>query len=111
MRLRMNRALLLQQLIKTPDGAGGFAESWESLGTIWAHVAARTGSERGRKNMGVSRVDYRISVRASPVGSSSRPVPGQRFREGDRKFRILAVAEKDEDARLLTCFAREELAT
>jgi head-tail adaptor len=43
------------------------------------------------------------------VGSDRRPRPDQRFREGARLFRILAVAEADAQGLYLTCFAREEV--
>ena len=55
-----------------------------------------------------SAMGYRITVRAAPVGAPSRPRPDQRFREGARVFRILAVAERDAVGRYLTCFAEEE---
>jgi hypothetical protein len=54
-------------------------------------------------------VPYRIIVRAAPVGDDRRPRPEQRFREGERLFRILAVAEADRGQHYLTCFAREEV--
>lgn len=30
----LNRALLLEGVDRTPDGAGGFAEAWTTLGTL-----------------------------------------------------------------------------
>ncbi|MEM1004270.1 MAG: head-tail adaptor protein, partial [Pseudomonadota bacterium] len=43
-------------------------------------------------------------------GSSMRPAPDQRFREGARQFVIRAVAERDPRGQYLTCFADEEVA-
>ena len=51
----------------------------------------------------------RITVRAAAVGDARRPKPGQRFREGGRLFRILAVSERDTGGRYLACMAREEV--
>jgi len=58
----------------------------------------------------LSTVPYRITVRAAPVGAPSRPKPEQRFRDGERVFRIQAVTEDEEAGTYLVCFAREEVA-
>lgn len=54
---------------------------------------------------------YRIILRAAPEGAPSRPIPGQRFRQGNRLFAIAAVTETDVKGGHLTCFATEETAT
>ncbi|MEJ5216834.1 head-tail adaptor protein [Cognatishimia sp. D5M38] len=106
----LNRLLALEAPTQVADGAGGFSETWAVLGSLWAEVKPRTGRDREREAVGTARVEYRITVRALPVGQSSRPTPGQRFREGVRLFRIVAVADQGAEGRFLTCFAREEVA-
>lgn len=106
---RLNRKLILEAPQRVPDGAGGFAESWSALGEVWARVEARTGRETSGEATPLAQVSYRITLRAAPVGSSARPRPEQRFREGSRVFRINAVAEAGESGRYLTCFADEEV--
>ncbi len=107
---RLNRQLMLQEAVRTPDGAGGFSEVWSELGALWAQVSARTGNERAEAGVPVSTVSVRIVVRAAPVGAPSRPKPEQRFRDGTRFYVIQAVSEADHDGRYLTCFAVEEVA-
>lgn len=107
--VRLSRALVLEAPVTVPDGAGGFAQSWVALGTLWAEVLPGAGRESGGE-VAVAQVAYRITVRAAPVGSDARPKPEQRFRDGARLFTILAVAERDAEGRYLTCFAREEVA-
>ncbi|SOC07676.1 head-tail adaptor protein [Rhodobacter maris] len=107
---RRNRPLVLEEARRVSDGAGGFALDWQPLGTLWAEVSAGTGSERAGEFVTLASVPWRIVVRAAPVGSPRRPRPEQRFREGARIFRILAVAEADAEGHYLTCFAREEVA-
>ncbi|NVO55622.1 phage head closure protein [Rhodobacteraceae bacterium B1Z28] len=107
---RLNRKLVLEAPVRSADGAGGYTETWEALGTLWAEVTARSGSERAIAGIPVSRVSYRIVVRGASEGSSMRPAPDQRFREGNRRFVIRAVAERDPRGQYLTCFVDEEVA-
>jgi SPP1 family predicted phage head-tail adaptor len=106
---QLTRSLVLEARQATADGAGGVVETWLPLGALWADVRARTGREVSRAAAAFSRAGYRITVRAAPVGSPSRPMPDQRFREDTRVFRIEAVAEADAKGRYLTCFAHEEV--
>jgi head-tail adaptor len=106
---RMNRRLALEGVLRVPDGAGGFDESWQVLGHVWAEVLPGTGRDAAGEEVTLASVAYRITTRAAPVGSPSRPKPEQRFRDGTRLFRILAVTERDADGRYLISFAREEV--
>lgn len=105
----LTRALLLETPGRVADGAGGFARQWQAMGTLWAEVVPGRGAGAAGADAPLSRVPYRITVRAAPPGAPARPRPGQRFRDGARLFRILAVTERDARARFLTCFAEEEL--
>ncbi len=107
----LNRALTLETQMQVPDGAGGYTRDWQSIGVVWAEVKAGSGRETAAFAVTVSRVPYRIVMRATAYGAPSRPVAGQRFREGDRIFHINAVAEKGHDGRFLTCHAEEEVAS
>ncbi len=108
---RLNHSLVLEAPLRVADGAGGYTDDWQSLGVLWAEIKARSGREVAASATTVSRVPYRITVRAAPYGAPSRPKPGQRFRDGNRVFQINAVAEKDANAQFLVCFAEEEVAS
>lgn len=103
-RPELSRRLLLEGPVRVPDGAGGFAETWQPLGQVWGEVRPRTGRDSGD----LARMGFRITVRAAPQGAPSRPTPLQRFRDGARLFAIEAVTEADPEGRFLVCFAREE---
>ncbi len=107
---RLNRRLTLENATRASDGAGGFLETWSSLGVVWASVIPRTGRDSETGGAPVSAVSYKIIVRGAPVGHVQRPVPEQRFRDGSRLFQIRAVTEYDPDGHYLTCFADEEVA-
>lgn len=109
-RPRINRRLRLEEASRTPDGSGGFVETWMERGKLWAEVRAMTGRETTQSGVPLSEQRYRITLRAAPVGSAERPRPDQRFRDGTRLFRITAVAEADAAGRFLICRATEETA-
>lgn len=106
---RLTRRLVLEEAVRVADQAGGYTEDWLPVGTLWAEIRAGSGRERAGGGMALSVVPYRIIVRHAPSGAPSRPRPDQRFRDGTRIFRILAVAEDDRDPRYLTCHATEEV--
>ena len=64
----------------------------------------------GRDAGDLAQISLRILVRALPQNAPLRPRPDQRFCEGNRVFRILAVADHDQAGRYLMCFAKEEVA-
>ncbi len=107
-RYRLNRKLVLESPEQVADGAGGYVQSWSALGTLWAHVTAGSGREVAGVAAPLSRVSLKIIVRAAPFGSEARPKADQRFREGERLYRIISVAEDDTDGRYLKCTAQEE---
>ena len=104
----LNRRLVLERPETVPDGAGGLMPGWATAGTLWARIEAGSGRAREENGVPLSRVPLKITVRAQPPGHPMRPVPGQRFREGERRYAILAVADADSAARYLICHAEEE---
>ena len=105
---QLTRALVLEMPKAVSDGAGGFATVWQGLGTHWAEIRAGSGRARFAALGPMGEVRLRILVRGAPSGDPRRPRPDQRFREGTRIFRILAVAEADLQGRYLICTAHEE---
>lgn len=106
--VNLNRLLVLEQLVRTADGAGGFAKTWSPVGSLWAEILPGAGRDAGGEEVTLASVPYRITVRGATQGSPRRPLPEQRLREGSRVFNILAVTERDPQGHYLVCFAREE---
>lgn len=106
----LNRVMVLQQEQRVSDEAGGFVTLWQTLGSLWARVEARSARAAAGQAVSLAKTSYRITVRAAPVGTSARPIPGQRLVEGSRLFAIEAVTEADPQGRYLICHATEEVA-
>lgn len=107
---RLNRKLLLEARSRSEDGAGGYSGSWSVLGTHWGAVEPRSGRLETGEEFARSRSSYRVTLRAVPPNSLSRPKPGQRFRDGARVFAIRSVQDGS-DLRFLTCNVDEEEAS
>ncbi|MCF6443488.1 head-tail adaptor protein [Nereida sp. MMG025] len=107
---RLNRAVWLQQPTATPDGAGGYNTGWTEMGMLWCAIKHGSGRVSTGDGGAVSKMAHRFIVRASPVGTSSRPMPGQRFVDETGHFTITAVAEHDPMGRFLICFTEKEIA-
>lgn len=105
--VHLSRRLVLERRDVQPDGSGGVIAVWNAVGSVWAEVEARSGQEDFIAGRSVSRVRYRIRMRAAPAGAPFRPVPDQRFREGKRVFDIRTVAEADRRGRYLEIMAEE----
>jgi head-tail adaptor len=104
------RPLLLERAVLTPDGAGGFATGWAVVCTHWAEFRLGVGRARqGAEGVPLGAVDWRLYMRALPVGHPARPAPDMRFRDGARVFPILAVAEADARGAWMVCYTREEV--
>lgn len=108
---RLNRRLSLESPGRLSDGAGGFNQTWTTMGVLWAELTARAGRETHLSGVPLSSVPYRIVVRGAPHGHPERPLPNQRFRDGGRVFHIRSVAESDPEGRYLVCMAVEEVVT
>jgi len=109
-RVRLDRALVLEVPLRVADGAGGFAEGWQAVGTIWAEVRPGNARMVGAMEAAAVTLPLRITVRGVPQAHALRPKAGQRFREGARLFLIGAVAERDGTGRYLICAAEEVFA-
>lgn len=104
---KLNRRLVLEEVQRSPDGMGGFTESWVAKGALWAKLEMRGAAEQQVGGRTVSATKFRIVTRGAPFGSAQRPRPDQRFREGNRRFDILAVGEHDEAGQYLEIWAEE----
>lgn len=105
----LNRRLELEAQQRNEDGAGGARVQWQSLGTLWAAIHPRSARMASGETGAVSRAGFRIIVRGAPQGASGRPGPGQRFRMGQRLFRVEAVTEMEPDGLYLICECEEEV--
>ena len=105
---KLDRPLVLERRNQVSDGAGGFVETWSALGTHWANVRARPGTIASTDGLAQAVNLADITVRTAVIDDPRRPQPNQRFRQGDRVWRILGVVEDTTSPNYLICQTREE---
>lgn len=59
----LDQRVELQQFTRTPDGQGGFTETWAVVDTVWAQVRALRGSERNHGERLAAEGGYRVVIR------------------------------------------------
>lgn len=107
-RPHLSRRLVLEESVRTSDGAGGAITAWAPKGELWAEVTPQAPREALSVGGPTQRLPLRILLRGAPHGAPSRPRAGQRLREGTRVYLVDSVAEADALGRFLLCLAHEE---
>lgn len=95
--------LALEQATLAPDGAGGHAESWAEVATLFARIEPLAAAARFGAGQTLETVTHRVTMRARPDVKS-----GMRLTRLGRVFAIVTVHDPDESGRYLVCRAREE---
>lgn len=100
---RLRLRLVLETATPTPDGAGGSTLAWNAVATVAADVTPVNAEERdvgeGLADLTLQKIVIRRRVDVSA---------GDRFRLGERLFRIKNITDPAEDGRYLVCLCEEE---
>lgn len=92
----------LQAKTLTPDGGGGYDESWETFGMAWIALAPISGGDVFGPDTVESRIRHRITLRRR-----SDLAAGQRALVGSRKFKIHAVLDDGPQSKTVTLMCEE----
>lgn len=99
---QLDRRLVIEAPVETPDGAGGVTRAYQPMTTVWAAVtplAAAGADEAGAFGaLAVYRVVMRMRADLTTV---------HRLRWGDRLFRIAALRDADATGRFLELRAEQ----
>lgn len=99
---KLRHRITLQQVTRTPDGIGGYTETWTDVATVWAAVEPLRGRELFDAEQVQSEITHRVRIRyRSGVDSSMR------VRFGARLFRIQSVIDVDERHREIQLMCQE----
>ena len=94
--------LALEKAVPVGDGAGGHAENWSEVATVFGRIEPVRADSRFGAGQRLETVTHRITLRFRDGVES-----GMRFVKGNRRFEIVTVHDPDETGRYLVCRAQE----
>ena len=100
---RLRLRLTLERATPTPDGAGGLTLSWSAIASVPADVTPLKADERGGGEGLSDLTMHKIVIR-----KRADILTSDRFRLGNRVFRIRSIVDPNEDGRFLECLCEEE---
>jgi SPP1 family predicted phage head-tail adaptor len=95
------RAAILSRTL-TPDGGGGFSESWQTVGQAWVKITPLGADEKYGPDACETRIRHRLVTRAR-----TDIVDGMRLQVGERTFAVHAVLGHDATDAYLTLMCEE----
>lgn len=98
----LNQRAAIQAKTLTPDGGGGYSESWDVVANVWVSVSPNSGGDVFGPDQAESRVRHRIALRRTNAVAA-----GQQIVVGARTFRIHAVLDEGPQATLMTLLCEE----
>lgn len=98
----LNQRAEIEARTLTPDGGGGYSESWDVIANVWVSIAPSSGGDVFGPDQTESRVRHKITLRRL-----NNIAAGQRVIVGTRSFRIHAVLDEGPNATLMTLLCEE----
>ena len=98
----LNQRATLRARTLTPDGGGGFSESWDAFAQVWIALSPLAATNTVGAAHLESRVRHRIVLRRRSDLS-----PGQRVEVGARIFRVHALLDEGARASAVTLLCEE----
>lgn len=99
---RLDRRLVLEAATRSPDGAGGVTLGWAPVAILWARVAIGAGGEAFDADRTRGSRPAVITLRHRNGLASD-----MRFRDGERTYEILSVAEAGGRRQWMVCQCEE----
>lgn len=94
------RVTILKQ-VRVSDGQGGFNETWQEAGTVWAAIEPVSGREYYEAMQLSNDVTHRVRMRYMNL------TPHERIKYGYKVFDIVAVIDVNMEHRELEVLCRE----
>lgn len=98
----LNQRATISAHTLTPDGGGGYSESWAPVAIVWARLDVLTGADRTAADKLESRVRHKLTLRRSSAFAA-----GQRVAIGARNFAVRALLDPGPQSPLMTLLCEE----
>ena len=87
----LNERIAIERIARTPDGQGGYVQTWSAIATVWAMVRARSGTERSKSEQLEAPITYLVVIRY-PDGFTV--TPDDRITWRSRVFNIRFLSDQ-----------------
>jgi len=98
----LNQRATVRAQTLTPDGGGGYNESWDVVAIVWARLEPVAGVYQPRADRLESRVRHKVVLRRSNAFAA-----GQRVEIGARVFAVRALLDDGPQSQFLTLLCEE----
>jgi SPP1 family predicted phage head-tail adaptor len=98
----LNKRLIVEAPVETPDGAGGVVRAYEAAATVWASITPVSARAHVEGDQAGALLTHRIVVRSGLELSTQH-----RLRHGGRVFTIAAFRDADGRGRFIDISAQE----
>lgn len=106
---RMNRRLVIQRAVTTPNGFNEPVETWETLATVWCDRKDVSAAEMYRAQEVGATITTRFTIRYSAATADVNP--RDRISFDGIFYNIAGVREKQRGRWMeIDCFARQDIA-
>jgi len=100
----LRHKITIQELQRTPDGYGGYTETWNDIATVWARIQPLRGDERYQAQQVLSTLSHKIILRYL-----NGVKPQMRVLYGSRIFHIVSVINVEKRNKVLELLCEEEI--
>lgn len=98
----LNKRIVIEESVSTPDGAGGFISSWVEFATVWAEIKPVSTDEKFTSMQVKNTATHFITVRYIDNLKES-----MRINYNSRIFKIISIINPLEKNRVLEVLAEE----
>ncbi len=98
----LDQRAALQAKTLTPDGGGGFSESWETFAVVWVKVAPASAADSFGPDALESRARHKVTLRRRTDVAA-----GQRLAVGSRTFKVHGILDEGPRAPFITLLCEE----
>lgn len=98
----LNRRILIQRPVSTPDAMGGASIVWTTAATVWSSLWPVSAGERIQANAPTLIITHRVRIRYR-----SDIKPSWRLKYGNRYLSVVSIINANEADRQLDLMCRE----
>jgi SPP1 family predicted phage head-tail adaptor len=98
----LNQRATLRAQTLTPDGGGGYSETWDAVATLWARLEPISGNDLYLAGKLESRARHKLTIRRNASIAA-----GQRVQIGARNFAIRALLDPGAQSAFVTLLCEE----